>query len=86
MSKVHKLTVGKLRIEVIRGHIDDQFVRNCYTLSVHTQIAGRDGRQAAWEFSPGPTPRLRYLGHVSDGAMAEHIRGELERAVEGYGQ
>ena len=82
--EVAKRTVGKLRIEVDRGFIDDQFVRHCYTLAVHTQIAGRDGRQAAWEFTPGPDCHFRYLGHMSDGAMVEHIRGWLIRAVERF--
>lgn len=83
-EQVARKTVGRVRVDLDRGFIDDQFVRNCYTLSVHTQLPYRDGRTVAWEYSRGPGCHFRYLGHMSDGAMVEHIRGELERSVERF--
>ena len=75
---VQAMKCGDLLVEVLRGYVDDQFIRNRYTLLIETTIGAGDTRKAAWEFGNGEP--LRFMGYTSSSEIAAGIAEEL-RAV-----
>lgn len=71
---------GDLFIEASRGRIDDQFIRNRYTLMVETQIDDSDTRHCCWEFGNGEPPR--FMGYTWGSEVVAKIAGELKAVAE----
>ncbi len=70
---------GPLMIEAARGRIDDQFIRNRYTLMVTTQLDDGDAQHCCWEFGNGEPPR--YMGHTSGSEVVARIAGALKEVA-----
>lgn len=83
-TEIAKYTVGELQVEVVRGMIDDQFIRNCYTLMVETRIGNADSRKACWEYDMAGERPPRFMGYSSDREVIERIRGELVAMAERF--
>ena len=73
---------GGLAIRVMRGMVDDQFIRNRYTLMVETRLTDRDTMKCCWEFGNGEPPR--YMGHTSGAEVSARIADGLREVVERF--
>lgn len=73
---------GPLAIRVTRGLVEDQFIRNRYTLMVETQIGDGDTRRCCWEFGSGEPPR--FMGVIWGSEISALIACELEAVVERF--
>jgi hypothetical protein len=78
MSKTKKA----LHIEVSRGYVDQQFIRNRYTLMVETRIGEGDTRKCCWEFGGRKSPR--FMGYISGSEVVARLTGELNAAAERF--
>jgi hypothetical protein len=67
-------------IKVMRGLVDNQFIRNRYTLMVETQVDDRDTRKCCWEFGNGEPPR--FMGYTSGSEVVARLAGELKPVAE----
>jgi hypothetical protein len=76
-----RLVLGRVTVELDRGYVATQFIRNCYTLQVATRLPGSTTwRYACWEFSRCGT-HPRFLGYQTTESRCAHLRGELERGL-----
>lgn len=73
---------GALKVETIRGRIDDQFIRNRYTLMVESQINDGDTRKCCWEFGNGEPPR--FMGYTSGSEVSARLAGALKEVADRY--
>lgn len=73
---------GPLAIRVMRGLVDNQFIRNRYTLMVETQIGDGDTRKCCWEFGNGEPPR--FMGVTWGSEIVALIAGELKAVADRF--
>lgn len=75
---------GDLSVRVMRGMIDNQFIRNRYTLMVETEIGTGDPRKCCWEFGNGEPPR--FMGYTSGSVAAAMIGTAIKEVAGRYEQ
>lgn len=72
---------GRPTIKVERGHVDDQFIRNCYTLAIITRWPAGSSRYTCWEFSKDGTWNPRFMGTTTGAEISAKIAGELREVA-----
>ena len=82
-ARARELT-ARPTFEVIRGYVDSQFVRNCYTLAIITRYPDGSSRHTCWEFSRVPGRPMRFMGTTTGAEISARIAGALREVADRF--